>query len=107
MTTSCTHESGTQDNSEFTPLVGTNGREVVVNLEASATAWDIGGGFAPLCATDRDAVCAGALGVADLEVGEDGLRADVRQRKSLFASEPAAEFALPRLERHLGRLAAV
>jgi FtsP/CotA-like multicopper oxidase with cupredoxin domain len=48
MTTSCTHESGTQANSEFTPLVGTNGREVVVNLEASATAWDIGGGFAPL-----------------------------------------------------------
>ena len=48
MTKSCTHNSTTTGNSEFTPLAGANGREVVVNLEAGAGPWDIGGGFAPL-----------------------------------------------------------
>ena len=33
---------------EYTPLVTTPGREVVVELEAAARPWDIGGGFAPL-----------------------------------------------------------
>jgi FtsP/CotA-like multicopper oxidase with cupredoxin domain len=36
------------DTYEFTPLVSEAGREVVVDLEAAAHAWDIGGGFEPL-----------------------------------------------------------
>jgi FtsP/CotA-like multicopper oxidase with cupredoxin domain len=36
------------DGYQFTPLVSGGGREVVVELEAAAQPWNIGGGFAPL-----------------------------------------------------------
>ncbi len=60
-----------------------------------------------LRAANRHAVRTAALRVAYLEVREDGLSADVRQGKPLFASELAAQFALPHLKRDPGRLAAV
>lgn len=63
--------------------------------------------LARLRAADRHTVPARVLWVADLEIGEHGFRADVRQLKPLFPSELPPQFTLPRLERHLGRLAAV
>ena len=54
--------------------------------------------LARLHAANRDAVGAGVLWVTNLEVGEYGRRADVRQRKPLVPSELAAQSALPGFE---------
>lgn len=40
--------AGLAEGYRFTPLVAEGGREVVVDREAGAHPWDIGGGFEPL-----------------------------------------------------------
>jgi hypothetical protein len=54
---------------------------------------------------DGHAVRAGALGIANVEIGEHAFRADVRQLKRLLPPELAAKLALPGLQGHLRRFA--
>jgi FtsP/CotA-like multicopper oxidase with cupredoxin domain len=48
MTNHCTHNSDKNAATDSTPLVANPGREVVVELEARAAAWEIGGGYKAL-----------------------------------------------------------
>ena len=53
-----------------------------------------------LAAADRDPIDVPALGVGDLELGEDRMTAAVLQEEPLLAAELAAQRRLPRLQRH-------
>ena len=54
-------QTGKSEEYQYTPLVAAGGREVVVNLEAAAGAWDIGAGYRPLDGWSYNGVTPGPI----------------------------------------------